>query len=262
MRSEKTFPKNPFSEDFIYEGKGQLFLDRSAVPGRTYFYSVFAKYASGKVSNGSVVMIEHKGASISPLESDVGVSVGAGSPIYQYPESTLWQDGLGYLEFIQNGKSISFVQNRVVVDGKFETTVSLSGKAVFNPKSTIFIYVYDKDDPIPSDVYVMSRNQETGSFDVTLKAFIKTQHIPFKIFISESDGSRKRIEGTFEVKGSQGVIESVFGFQENLGDFYTYIVKYFGLAFILLVPLFLWIVIILLRLRAKREEKEHKDGKS
>ncbi len=259
MRSEKTFPRNSSSDDLVYEGKGQAFLDKNVVAGKTYFYSVFAKNNLGKTSNGAVVMLQYKKSGVSPLDSDVGVSVGPGAPVYQYPDSMIWQEGLRYVKFKQNDKSISFLQNRVIVNGKFETVISMSGDATLNRKSTVLIYLYDGKGLLPSDIYTLSRNADTETFEVTLKPFLKSRLIPFKIFIADTDGSKRRIEGVFEVRGTGTMLDDAAGIRKSLSDTYTFAAPYAGFAFVIAIPFILWFLLYFIRFIAKKEQEKDTD---
>ncbi len=58
MRSEKSFPKTPFTGKLIYENKRQYFTDLNVTPVKKYYYSLFARDKTGNFSLGAEVFAQ------------------------------------------------------------------------------------------------------------------------------------------------------------------------------------------------------------
>lgn len=54
VKSEKFFPLDPLNGTVVYEGAGNSFYDFNVVPGVIYYYTAFARDATGNYSSGAV----------------------------------------------------------------------------------------------------------------------------------------------------------------------------------------------------------------
>ncbi|MFA6000428.1 MAG: fibronectin type III domain-containing protein [Candidatus Paceibacterota bacterium] len=90
MRHEDRFRGSPFLGKLIYEGDGTSFLDADVIPGKKYFYSLFARNNKGEFSSGvavsQVAFSEKKLPTTPPPKDGTGTGV-ITEPVITTPEA-------------------------------------------------------------------------------------------------------------------------------------------------------------------------------
>ncbi len=60
LRSENTYPHDPFDGTLVYEGRATAVKDTNVLPGRRYYYTLFGVLDGGRYSSGVVTSVTHR----------------------------------------------------------------------------------------------------------------------------------------------------------------------------------------------------------
>ncbi len=167
IRSDRFYPRDPFDGVPVYDGRGSSFIDAGVVPGKTYYYSIFAKGNDGAYSSGAVAQ-----ARIAlPGETNVASS---GDPFANLPKSSLVDpkiDALVFSDFIvmQDGRPVSLRTPVVArVDSSKNTTIRLDYAKVPEILKTIAFTLVDPTDATKTFTFLLRVNADKTAYEATI----------------------------------------------------------------------------------------------
>lgn len=100
IRRDTNFPAmSPWEGESVYSGAATSFEDRNLKKGQMYFYTVYAKTADGRYSNGSIIAAELKESAPQPSDQD------------QWEDMSFVHVDSGILLSIHSGNEISVLQD-------------------------------------------------------------------------------------------------------------------------------------------------------
>ncbi len=155
VRSDFSFPSDPFEGKVIYEGAGDHAVDVSLVSGRKYFYALFLMDKKGNYSAPAIISHDHVVSLKKPASDDAAAGVSGKGKVYdplidddsafvvgvdtdpkEYPVMcSQSQADMGAIsdfsyekiKFIQDGKEMPFKDGKVTVDGTKKVVIKLEG---------------------------------------------------------------------------------------------------------------------------------------
>ncbi len=181
VKSPIFYPRDPSEGEVIYEGRAEEFTDRNVEPGKTYYYSAFAKDFVGNYSSGSVTDIR--------LSLD---GTGSGSPqlfadILKLPsdliDPLLKSLSIWDLNFIQDGVKKPIVSGTVEVRGDRSLTISIDYDKIPEILKTIAITMYDPEDKDKTFSFLLRVNKDKTAYEANLAAFERPGKYEFALAI-------------------------------------------------------------------------------
>lgn len=153
IRSEKGFPQDAYDGALIFEGRGDVFIDRDVIAGKNYYYGVFAMYsdaifAAPAVVSGLVLVDEL-------IEEEVELFPG---PSFELEEFNFKQDGI----------ELEVVEGAVSVRSGIPIEVFLVGGLLPKEARVVVLDLSGVDGPVGS--WVLVYNRETGLYHAILPA--------------------------------------------------------------------------------------------
>jgi len=173
VRGNGFYPSDPNDGQVIYEGSGEQVPDTEAEVGKTYYYAVFAKYASGQYSSGVVT----KGripvpGEIKQPEQGIFESLPKAPSIDPKIEALTFLD----FDFVQNGKKISTLNSgeSVGIDGNANLTVSLDYSKVPEILKSMVVTLSYPDDATRTFSFLLRVNEEKTAYTATISPLGKS----------------------------------------------------------------------------------------
>ncbi len=213
VKSTIFYPRDPSEGEVIYEGRAEEFTDRNVEPGKTYYYSAFAKDYVGNYSSGSVTDIR--------LSLD---GTGSGSPqlfadILELPsdliDPLLKSLSILDLNFIQDGVKKPVVSGTVEVRGDRSLTISIDYDKIPEILKTIAITMYDPNDKDKTFSFLLRVNKDKTAYEANLAAFERPGTYEFALAVLDY-----KHQGLASLSGAIiAKIPDVFGEQDNRFNF-------------------------------------------
>ncbi len=197
VRSERFYPLDPFNGVVIYEGSGQQASDLTVVPGKTYYYSAFAKDVTGNYSTGSL---------------GVGMILWYSESKPQYPDAPVVDikfpqapgapsNSLSFEDFMisyNNGGTITNSNSPIP-----STDIQITVPAEKLPEGTTSLILTIKDSLAEEYTYLFNYNKLTKEFFVDIPAVLVKQ--AYNLTISIFDRAARILQ---TVVGSLSVSKS------------------------------------------------------
>lgn len=130
VRSDNFYPENPDQGTVVYDGPGEIFIDKELVNGVEYFYTAFSYDDVYNFSSGAVA-----GAKPGSPGSKTEIPE---TPVTAGPAEIEKLD-LEQFEFIQNGKKLDIENGTVVVDRFQPLTILIPYEAVPEVLKTVMV---------------------------------------------------------------------------------------------------------------------------
>lgn len=154
IRSEKGFPQDAYDGALIFEGLGNVFVDRNVLHDKNYYYGVFAMYAGNVFASPAIVF--------GSLSADQALGeTGTARPDELFT--------LPIFNFKQNGVSLDVVDGIVSAEPELPIEVYLSGDVLPKEARLVVLDLSDATGSVGS--WVMVYDRETGSYRVVLPVF-------------------------------------------------------------------------------------------
>jgi len=218
LRSDRFFPSDLSDGVLIYEGDGEVTLDRgSAIPGTTQYFTLFTYDENGNISSGAVtsLSIDENGNVVVIRPDDIPVS----------PDGISL--GLGDLIFMQNGERLIPKDGAVDIDGTQQLDILLDATALPQRLKSIIVTVYDGDFSDKSFSFLLRINEEGTFYTASLAPFGESGKFPLSISVFDY-----ATEKVAQVEGS--LIASVAA-ADTEGSVRDYLLQFIVILLILLL---------------------------
>ncbi len=197
VRGDGFFPNDPSDGQVVYEGNGDSFTDSDTEIGKTYFYTIFARYQGGDYSSGSVskARIRLPGDPVTPTDDGIYESLPESPSVDPIIEALTFLD----FDFIQNGRKISAFNDgdKVAIDGNLNLTVSLDYKKVPEILKSMVVTLSYPDDPTRTFSFLLRVNKEKTLYTATIGALGQsgTYGVNIAIVDYQNRGMKKIVGG-------------------------------------------------------------------
>ncbi len=245
LKSESFFPANPFDGKVIYEGSAQSFLDSDILEDKRYFYSIFVR----REEDYSTGVIQHYTKKSAQDFDNSGQPINNLGPFYDYSFISDFDksDIKEYVNFFQNGKEITQLNNVFFIDRQKEVLVAIDRNKNIPIDSKIYITYFDSGNLFGSRSFIFN-------YDTQLKKFISSFLVknedpatPFVIYVQTED-SIKGYVGYFSgeiKKPTANIKKNYFIFDDLIVSIVT---------LLLIVLIIMWYLFLFFR--KKEEDKK------
>ena len=244
-RGTRFFPRDPQEGYVVYEGNGEAALDMSALPGVTYYYSIFAKDADGKYSSGVVLkyILEINTASTT---STIPIQPPPNPPLFGGAVTVAASTTLGQIIFIQDNKQIYSENGDVHIQDGSPVIVEIAPRLISRDTEETLIQV-DGKNGLSSFIF---KSLDNGWLETTIPSSFGYFNVSPFVISFLSIGSEIHIPGQFIVSISGNQI-SVPNCYEN-DDF---ILGFIVIPLVIIV--FIYLLIRLLRCLLRPKQNPH-----
>lgn len=241
VRNQYRYPRDPRDGKVIYESNGNFFLDTDVVTNLYYNYAAFARDAAGNYSSGALARaIIYKVPPGNPIDTTGGAQFPDIDVEHPLAATSTLRLSRSDFDFIQLGKPISFVGDRILVVGSEKLTIL--GETL--PSSIEYIRI-QLNQPGGQYAYGFTKNKAGEWLTVIPENMISTT-TPFSI-IAETRTARAVVDGVFVP--TKPITE------RSNASFYL-ILWYVTLGLLLILILILiWLLWIVAKNRKKEEEQ-------
>jgi hypothetical protein len=164
VRSDKFFPGNPNDGEVIFEGNSLQVIDHDVVPGKVYYYAIFAENSKELFSSGVLAQAKLAVPGSEPLPTDVFGNI----PIIDHVDPAIAALTLLDFDFIQDGRKIAHTKDGVVIDAKKNLTVQLDYKKLPEILKTVAISLADPNDSTKVFTFLLRVNKEKNVYEATI----------------------------------------------------------------------------------------------
>ena len=241
VRNQYRYPRDPRDGKIIYESDGDFFLDTDVITNLYYNYAAFARDTAGNYSSGALARaIIFKVPPGNPIDTTGGAQFpGDGQGYIPTATSTIALSTSDY-DFIQRGKPISFVGDRIRIISSEKLTIL--GETL--PHSIEYVRI-QLNQPGGQYAYGFTKNKAGEWLTVIPENMISTT-TPFTI--------------TAEAGDEQAVVTGVFiptkSTVKNTNSAFYLFMWYITLFLLLLLLLLLFLILLLLAKRSKKEDQQ------
>lgn len=250
VRSEEFFPASPYDGKVVYEGRGESTRDTDVNFGTTYFYSAFAFDKTGNYSEGSIAIGRLVSKGIPPEIIK--------EPFEEFPPSPeihplLEELNLFHIDFIQDGKKIPHINNRVLIDGSKELIISIDYELLPEILKTIGFTIQDPEDSEKTFSFLLRVTDDKSTYRTTLAPFGKGGLYAFDVnILDHKNQGIKKLDGTLLAAAVIEEIEVV----ETVGKLLKELIEQrFCFLFILLLLLLLMFITVIKFIRKRSKEQ-------
>ena len=196
VRSDKFFPTSLNDGEVIFEGNSTDAIDWNVIPGRDYYYALFAKNIFGQYSSGVLAhaLIPIEGQPIAP-PGDIFIDAPQAGDIHPVVQSLTLLD----FDFIQDGIKLEKAGNTVAIDGKKNLTIQLGYDKIPEIFKTIAITLSDPDDSSKKFSFLLRVNEDKTAYEATIGALGKSGDYRLDaIILDYKNQSLKRLDGVLK----------------------------------------------------------------
>ncbi len=181
LRSDIFYPRDPSEGEVIYEGKGESVVDSHVEPGKTYYYTAFAKDPSGNYSSGSVTDIHI----VLPGEKPGKPRLFAGiiELSKEKVDALIRALKIWDIDFTQDGVKLPIISNTVEIRGDRSLTISIDYDKLPEILKTIAVTLVDPVDPDKTFSFLLRVNKDKGAYEAHLGAFERPGKYAFTLAI-------------------------------------------------------------------------------
>lgn len=245
VKSDKFYPRDPLDGEVIYEGRAERYVDEDVMLDKTYYYTAFSRDFTGNYSSGSVTdaRLLRPGEEVSLPKLFAGV--------LQLPkemiDKLLRNFSLFDIDFIQDGKKIPVVNNRVDIQGDRNLTISVEYEKVPEILKTIVVTMFDPDDKAKTFSFLLRINADKTAYQAQVAPLGRpgTYEFSFAILDHKHQGLVS-LAGTIFSKVPELVSGDGQGVQVDLVSF---------LWLLLAILILMLVAYVMLRTRKEREIK-------
>lgn len=237
MRHEDRFHGSPFSGTLVYEGNKESFLDSNVVPGKKYFYSLFARNNSGDFSSGvAVSQIAFLQKYVAPSSGGTTIQTGGGTIPVKIPGT------LPIFFIYQHNQNVQVLDNKKIisVDGDKDTVID----TVSETFSDDYLSLTDGADQVMGE-YLFLFNKDSGHYQSVLPPLQKSGNYGVKIY---------RYKGNNLVVIADGILNIKARILPQITSFCVTPYWYFIIILILFL-IILILALLLLKCRLKKQVK-------
>ncbi len=165
VRSDTFYPASLTDGEVVFQGNTEEVIDHDVVPGKTYYYALFAHDAKGVYSSGVlasariVVPGETVPKSKNPFEN---------IPQAENVNSVIAALTLADFDFIQDGRKIEHAGSEIVIDAKKNLTVRLDYKKVPEILKTIAVTLGDPQDSSKVFTFLLRVTKDKTAYEATI----------------------------------------------------------------------------------------------
>lgn len=245
LRGDTFYPTDPSEGKLIYEGTGEAFTDTDVVPGKRYYYTIYARDAGGAYSAGVIASARV------PIPGEVTPPSHPRDPFEEIPYAPYIPRSIEKLslldfEFLQRGILLAKRENRVTISALDNLTVRVKYGLLPEVLKTIAVTLADPDDPEKIFTFLLKVNKDKGYYEATLAPFMRGGHYPMTITVLDYQNQKLR-----RLDGALLADQLATGIGTITDD--SYISKYWHL--ILLFTLLPLLLLVWLWKRRKDEEE-------
>lgn len=236
MKHEDRFSGDPFVGKLIYEGNLEKFLDRNVIPGKKYFYVLFARDINQNFSGGVGV----SQIAFSPSKIFIPIPNKTPTSIKEVPSQILAADFFVH----QYNQQVEKLTNTkiITIDSDKSTIVDTNTKTY--PGDWVEVV---NQEGIVIGRYLFSFNKDSNRYQSVLPPLKKGENYDVKIFRYKDNVPVQIVEGSLYTK--EKVIQKI---EEKSRYFYVY-------YFVLFFSLFFLILLLILLFRRRRKDEQNKD---
>ncbi|HEY1037190.1 MAG TPA: fibronectin type III domain-containing protein [Candidatus Paceibacterota bacterium] len=219
VRSDIFYPLNPINGKVVYEGRGTYAVDADIVPGKMYFYSLFAYDSAGNLSQPAIVAVYYPRVVRVPSEESAATSSvpGEGSeqddgavrpydPLLDdsYPyvlpdytdaqyEYTFCNSGNGFtskglrdidvkdITISQNGRNISFTNGKIELEPNLPMRIEIDSQVTSLDGARALAFCINNRIPEVRRGYMFTYSTTTQKFEVEIPTFFSTYSYEFYV---------------------------------------------------------------------------------
>lgn len=193
VRSDKFFPVDLLDGKTVYEGRGTSSIDSDVVAGKTYYYTIFAKDVTGRLSSGAIasVAIPTAGGQIVVTNPfDYLAPANNNDPLLQ--DFTIFD-----VDFYQDGRKLPMVDGVVYMDGTKDLVVGVEYDKLPEVLKTIAVSIYDSKDTSESFSFLLRINKDKSAYRATVASLQKEGKFPVSVVVVDyKDRSMKKVNGS------------------------------------------------------------------
>ena len=196
VRSDEFFPKDQNDGIPVYDGFGNNFKDKNVVAGKTYYYAIFAKGIDGQFSSGAITQ-----ARIAIPGETIVISTST-DPFANIKDSTnvdprIKELTLNDFEFLQDGKLLPVIANRVAIDGSKNITIRLKYEKVPEILKTVAFTLQDPEISSKVFSFLLRINPGKTYYEATIGALGRSGKYSMSVVILDyQNQGMKRLNGT------------------------------------------------------------------
>lgn len=234
MRHGDRFHGSPFLGTLIYEGNKESFLDANVVPGKKYFYSLFARNNSGDYSSGvAVSQIAFLQKYVAPSPGGTTIQTGGGTVPVKVSEI------LPTFFVYQHNQNVQVLDNTKIisVDGGKDTIIDTVSKTL----SDDYLSLTDGTGQVIGE-YLFSFNKDSGHYQSVLPPLQKSGNYGVKIYRYKGNNLIIIADGILNIKAR--ILPQITSF--CVTPYWYFVIILFLLLIILILAL------LLLKFRLKR----------
>ena len=246
VRSDRSYPLDPHNGLVVYEGPGNMFIDRNVKTGVIYYYSGFSRDFTGNFASGAVAY------TMIPARDDVNQDPGApvvdiDLPIApeKFPDLDLFKD----FDFTYNGGVSVNPKNPEIPVGA-SIRLAIPKDSLPADTSYLTLTIWDKDRKTPGSTYLFLYDSKSREYYLDIPPFDSEQSLELEVNIFNSS---KQI-----IQQSRGLLEVVIEIPaEEVIDRPNYSQILLKVLIWILtpgLPLLLWFLVW----RRKKNEKQDK----
>lgn len=197
LRSETSYPLDPFQGRLVYEGGGAYFSDANISPGNYYYYTVFAKDLIQNFSSGAVVLVDYR-KSPPVISPDIFPETEPPPPATvpeQVKELTLLD-----FDVSQRGEKISFTDDTIRLDERDNVLLTIDEDKLPVGTKSLVLTLRDPSNPNVKQTFLLQKNEDRNQFEAVIEKFRIGGIYRFDISVVNTlDTVEKKIPGNFVV---------------------------------------------------------------
>jgi len=195
VRSETFYPISVNDGDVIYDGLGESLIDQLQNE-KIYFYSVFSYDLSGNYSSGALIAVRR---SLDGISTETGFDIFDTLPKSKLVDPRFDQVTLSDFDFIQNGQSISFTDDGVILDGGKPFKIAVAYEVMPEVLKTILMTIVDRNDSSRKFSFMLRVNRGQTAYEATVDSFEEKGDYQIRVAIIDHDnGAIKILDGKLQ----------------------------------------------------------------
>ncbi|HEY4518655.1 MAG TPA: hypothetical protein VJG48_03495 [Candidatus Paceibacterota bacterium] len=199
VRGDSFFPEDPSEGIIIYEGSLESALDYDVEPGKTYYYTIFARDTAGQYSSGAVASETVPKEGEIPTEEEPPVNIFEELP----PSSIATSSEFMNLNFIfsQSNKAQLFKDgSKISLGGTENSTISIGYSSLPEVLKTIAVTLHHPKDRNKIFAFLLRVNDSKTDYAATIAPLLDPGEYPVDIYVLDHKHAKlARIQGAVTI---------------------------------------------------------------
>jgi hypothetical protein len=177
VRNHLGFPSDLYDGAVVYEGEGDVFLDKTAFSTyQSQYYTVFVIAADGSVSSGAVIFVQKNETPPRPPDEPGSPVPPRGVPTStpplppSEPEIPLLDFGFdrGFISIVQGPKTFTFTDEVITISSTEQFVIRIPYDSVPDHLKSIVVTLLSPTDPDRSYSFLLRINKDRTAYEATI----------------------------------------------------------------------------------------------